>query len=209
MLGGLREDYFRNDGLLIIINYFNHRTTLVPSIKALSSASVKTEEIGRRLKIFMKSIELKLSIISHTEQYAMSRRLGYEKRETAIIFKDIADNFLKKSYENIKKNKEWLERLQKKHQKIKGAFEMQSSNSSDALLMNIFCNPNLKSWKEISDLFRVNEIKPKFGIKPGVPLKNDRIDMRTEIDLVFENIFVEAKLTENDFTQADLEKVQN
>jgi len=48
-LGGLREDYFRNDGLLIIINYFNHRTTLVPSIKALSSASVKTEEIGRRL----------------------------------------------------------------------------------------------------------------------------------------------------------------
>ncbi len=33
-----------------------------------------------------------------------------------------------------------------------------------------------------------------------------RIDMRTEIDLVFENIFVEAKLTENDFTQADLEK---
>jgi len=139
----------------------------------------------------------------------MSRRLGYEKRETAIIFKDIADNFLKKSYENIKKNKEWLERLQKKHQKIKGAFEMQSSNSSDALLMNIFCNPNLKSWKEISDLFRVNEIKPKFGIKPGVPLKNDRIDMRTEIDLVFENIFVEAKLTENDFTQADLEKVQN
>ena len=119
----------------------------------------------------MKPFELKFSIIDHTEQYAMSRGLKYKKRKTAIIFDHVADNFIKKSYENIEGNKEWIERLKKKHQNVKGAFEMQSSNSSDALLMNIFCHPNLKSWKGILDLFKVCEIKPKFGINPGVPLK--------------------------------------
>jgi hypothetical protein len=156
----------------------------------------------------MNSTQLRLSILFHAEQYAKSRGLEYKKHKTAIIFNRISDNFQRESYLNIRKNKEWSSRLQKPHPQVTGAYEMQSSNSSDALLMNIFCYPKIGNWKGVRDLFKVEEISPNFGFKPGIPLKNGGRD-RTELDLVFEDIFAEAKLTESDFTQKDLETVKN
>jgi hypothetical protein len=74
--------------------------------------------------------------------------------------------------------------------------------------MNIFCHPKIGEWKGTRDLFKVNEIKPIFGLNPGIPLKDGQRDS-TEIDLAFGNIFAEAKLTESDFTQKALNVVGN
>jgi hypothetical protein len=156
----------------------------------------------------MNSNQLRLSILSHSERYAKKHGLKYKKYQTALIFNRISDNFLNKSYLNIEKNLEWSTRLQKRHSQVEDTFEMQSSNSSDALLMNIFCHPKIGDWKGIRELFKVNDINPKFGVKPGIPLKDGQKDS-TEIDLVLNDIFAEAKLTESDFTKKDLKIVAN
>jgi hypothetical protein len=156
----------------------------------------------------MNPSQLKASILSLSEQYAKSRGLEYKKYTTALIFKHISDNFLNSSFQNIERNSELKPRLNKTHSNIKKTYEMQSSNSSNALLMNVFCHSKISKWKGIRDLFRVKDVKPIFGYKPGIPLKNGKRD-RTEIDLVLADIFVEAKLTESDFKVKDFETVAN
>lgn len=156
----------------------------------------------------MNSSSLKSLIRSRSIDYAKKHSLSYTEFKTAIIFDNIADNFLPTSYDCIIEKQEWSERLKKQHPQVQNACEMQSSNSSDALLMNIFCHPKINSWKGIRKLFGVSNINPDFGIKPELQLKSGQGD-RTEIDLAFENIIVEAKLTETDFTQKSVSAVKN
>ena len=122
--------------------------------------------------------------------------------------KKISDNFLPVSYENIMAKKEWAVRLNKKHSLVKNTYEMQSSNSSDALLMNIFCHPRIDTWKGLRNLFNVNRINPEFGINPEIILKDEQGD-KTEIDMAFGDFFIEAKLTEPDFTKKSIRSVKN
>ncbi len=156
----------------------------------------------------MNAASLRSLIRSHSIEYAKKNSLPYTEYKTAIIFDNIADNFLPTSYDCIEKKKAWSERLNKRHSQVQNVCEMQSSNSSDALLMNIFCHPKIDSWKGIRKLFGVSEINPEFGIKPELRLKSGQGD-RTEIDLAFGNILVEAKLTETDFTQKSVSAVKN
>jgi hypothetical protein len=156
----------------------------------------------------MKSLELKKQIRNLSELYATKRNIGINKSyETAIIFLNIRDNFLSESFEAIEQNTVWKRRLIKRHPNVKDTFEMQSSNSSDALLMNIFCHPKISSWKSICNLFNINQINPEFGFKAEIPKINGSKD-KTEIDIAFEEIFAEAKLTEDDFTEKEISIVQ-
>lgn len=85
--------------------------------------------------------------------------LGYERipGNSAFVFQDLETNFNGASYKNIDKHSDWKRRIQKKHTHFKGdILEMQSCNSSDALLMNIFCHPKISSWKGLSKLLKVN-----------------------------------------------------
>ena len=69
------------------------------------------------------------------------------KFSSAFIFDNVMMNLNLKSYKNIMQNVDWEKRLNKIHTYFKnGTKEMQSSNSSDALLMNIFCNPQINKW---------------------------------------------------------------
>jgi hypothetical protein len=73
---------------------------------------------------------------------------------------------------------------------------MQSSNSSDALLMNIFCYPKFWQWQGPRKLLDVaGSGKMEFGWEPD--LENET--KPTEIDLKFDNVIIEAKLTEDSF----------
>jgi hypothetical protein len=156
----------------------------------------------------MNAADLKSLIRSRSIEYAKKHSLSYTEFKTAIVFDNVKDNFLPSSYDCILKKKEWSDRLNKRHPQVHNAKEMQSSNSSDALLMNIFCHPKINSWKGIYRLFGVSDINSKFGMKPELRLKSGRGD-RTEIDLAFENIIIEAKLTETDFTQKSVSVVKN
>ena len=81
--------------------------------------------------------------------------------------------------------------------------ELDSCNSSDALLMNIFCHPGvLRSGRAQSMLGLDANVEPCFGYKARVPLVGGRVD-RTEIDMLLGNLLVEAKLTESNFQKAE------
>lgn len=118
-------------------------------------------------------------------------------------------NFHPVSYRNICANPAWARRLAKVHTASRRAVkagswrwrELDCANSSDALLMNIFCyrrrvNPTLGSLLGVPC-----GLTPEFGFRPGVPLHKGRID-RTEIDMKLGELMVEAKLTETDFQMA-------
>lgn len=119
-------------------------------------------------------------------------------------------NFHSYSWVQIISHPDWKKRLDKAHppkkslpdNKQESAKELDSCNSSDALLMNIFCYPNIID--SIQKIFPFNLLKdsPFFGLKPEIPFKNGGKD-NSEIDMVINGIFFEAKLTEPDFTKCD------
>ncbi len=140
-------------------------------------------------------------------------------------------NFHPASYTNICANPEWLRRLSKVHTASRRSrarkdwqwMELDSCNSSDALLMNVFCHPEVFNGYTIAptvaNLLNVDPTaQPHFGINPGVPLKLPRkgrsklpselsgranlLKDRTEIDLQLGALFLEAKLTESNFQLA-------
>jgi hypothetical protein len=77
--------------------------------------------------------------------------------------------------------------------------ELDSSMSSDALLMNVFCAPGVSEAPAVRQTLGVDgEEPPVFGWKARVPLGNGHFD-RTEVDMRLGSLLVEAKLTEGDF----------
>jgi len=118
--------------------------------------------------------------------------------------------FLPETYRAILKNDNWRRRLEKVHTQARVSLpkadrrwrELDSCNSSDALLMNIFCFPGTMKDDRIFDLLGVERgQKPVFGVKARVPLANNKFD-RTEVDMRLGQLLVEAKLTESDFQTA-------
>ena len=80
--------------------------------------------------------------------------------------------------------------------------ELDCANSSDALLMNIFCHPRMLRHGEVARLLGVEaDAQPEFGFKPRTPLHAGKRDS-TEIDMKIGDLLVEAKLTESNFQWA-------
>jgi hypothetical protein len=116
----------------------------------------------------------------------------------------------------ISANPDWLRRLTKVHTASRRSrvrkdwrwMELDSANSSDALLMNIFCHPEvfngLTLAPKVASLLNIEAVShPDFGVTPGVPLLKGGVD-RTEIDLQLGDLFLEAKLTEGNFQVANV-----
>jgi hypothetical protein len=116
-------------------------------------------------------------------------------------------NFISASYRALMRRPEWGKRLAKVHSSADRALpksdcvwkELDSSMSSDALLMNIFCYPGLTKGKELSSTLgtEIGDI-PQFGFKPRIPMNSGAIE-RTEIDMKLGSVLFEAKLTEAGF----------
>jgi hypothetical protein len=159
---------------------------------------------------------LRSELLERARAYALSENLphcvGYEG-DPAICFEPYEDgllhgNFHPASYKAIRRNPEWASRLGKVHTLGHRLFprsdfgrrrELDTSTSSDALLMNIFCHTaTARSRKFCEALGIEGEAKLCFGYRARVPLVNGRSD-RTEVDLRFGDQLMEAKLTENDF----------
>ncbi|MFW6276288.1 MAG: PGN_0703 family putative restriction endonuclease [Bacteroidota bacterium] len=155
------------------------------------------------------SAVLREKLKQYAVKYCIKNQItNITQRESAIIFNDIADNFHPDSYDSIIKNPAYKNRLDKIHTHFyNDTKELQSSNSSDALLMNIFCHPKVKnSWKGIKDLFNLSTFGTiEFGFNPKIEVNTGH---HTEIDMKISDenqcIICEAKLTESDFTNKDL-----
>jgi len=148
----------------------------------------------------MRADTLKLEIRKSALNYARKRGLPVdESHASTVIFQDLSDNFYPESFKSISSNPEWQHRTAKTHQNVAGVLEMQSSNSSDALLMNIFCHPDVRRWEGIRDLIGEEIGDITFGFPGQVYISGGQFDS-TEIDMALTGLFCEAKLTETDFT---------
>lgn len=128
------------------------------------------------------------------------------ERESAFLFNDLSMNFHPDSFENILKTEEYKKRLEKRHTQANGFKELQSSNSSDALLMNFFAHPKIQTWKSLRDLLSIDESDSiEFGWCPSFPIETK--NYRSEIDMKIGNVIFEAKLIEGGFTHKKLDVV--
>jgi hypothetical protein len=130
-------------------------------------------------------------------------------------------NFIDASYRRILANPDWKQRLTKAHsakrqaracgaeETVREWHELDAATSSDALLMNIFCYPRVLADSRLPALLGVARgLEPVFGFRPELPLVTGRrgkpLKDRSEIDMQFGPLLVEAKLTETDFQYAPL-----
>jgi hypothetical protein len=119
-------------------------------------------------------------------------------------------NFFEPAYQAISARPQWLKRFDKIHSQGRSLpkptldparrwRELDSSMSSDALLMNVFCTPGVIDSIAIRRMLGITSgDEPVFGWKARVPLTSGRFD-RTEVDMRWGDLLVEAKLTESDF----------
>jgi hypothetical protein len=145
--------------------------------------------------------------LPHSLSYGEAPRVCFSPYEQDLRH----GNFLEASFRAIQSNPDWRRRLEKVHtlgrrslpQTERGRWmELDTCASSDALLMNIFCYPGIARSQKVRSLLRIQpDSVPKFGYRARVPLANGKFD-RTEVDLRWGNLLVEAKLTESDFQTA-------
>jgi hypothetical protein len=115
-------------------------------------------------------------------------------------------NFFDPAYASIAARPDWMRRFDKVHAQARSLpktdrkwRELDSSTSSDALLMNVFCAPEVSRSPDVRSMLGIDtDDLPVFGWKARVPLANGRVD-RTEVDMRWGSLLVEAKLTETDF----------
>jgi len=119
-------------------------------------------------------------------------------------------NFFDAAYAAMQARPEWMRRFNKIHAQGRSLprpvhdpsrkwRELDSSMSSDALLMNVFCTPGVMEAPAVRRALGVDsQTEPVFGWRARVPLKSGRFD-RTEVDMRWGGLLVEAKLTEGDF----------
>jgi hypothetical protein len=142
---------------------------------------------------------------AHVQSYGSVPVVVYEPEN------GLHGNFFDATYAAIAANPEWMRRFDKVHAQAARSLprpqldsarrwrELDSSMSSDALLMNIFCTPGVTESAAVRNVLGVeDEAAPIFGWKARVPLMNGRFD-RTEVDMRLGSLLVEAKLTEVGF----------
>jgi len=152
---------------------------------------------------------------AHVESYGSAPVIVYEPEGMRH------GNFFDAAYAAIAARPEWMRRFDKVHAQAARSLpksqldpvrrwrELDSCMSSDALLMNIFCTPGVAESVAVRNQLGVDsEADPIFGWKARVPLTNGRFD-RTEIDMRFGTLLVEAKLTEVGFQSRAAEVVES
>ena len=158
---------------------------------------------------------LRLELAARNRSYARGRaHVESYGSAPVIIYEPDAGrhgNFFDAAYAAILARPDWMRRFDKIHAQAARSLpkpqfdtarrwrELDSSMSSDALLMNIFCTPGVAESPAVRSMLGVGEdAEPIFGWKARVPFANGRFD-RTEVDLRFGSLLIEAKLTESDF----------
>ena len=150
-------------------------------------------------------------------ELANSKKLLHELSDASmpsVVFGADANgehgNFHPASYRRICGNPEWRKRLEKVHTASRRMMlrsdwqwrELDCANSSDALLMNIFCHPAICKSEHVAALLGVELGSiPIFGYRPRLPLCSGKNDS-TEIDMKLGDLLVEAKLTESGLEKA-------
>lgn len=169
----------------------------MPTGRSVYASVLRQELIARN------SSYASLNLLPHVTSYGDLPVVVYQQSECGRHH----GNFISASYRAILRRPQWRRRLQKVHTQGRRSLpakdgvwrELDSSLSSDALLMNIFCYPGVTRRMEVCRILGLEPGNfPEFGFMPRVPLFSEATE-RTEVDMKLGNVLFEAKLTEGDF----------
>jgi hypothetical protein len=155
----------------------------------------------------------------YNQKYALAGASSYGSSPVVVYEPNAGShgNFHPASYSAIVENPDWTKRLRKVHTGYRSSLpkndrkwcELDSSSSSDALLMNVFCFPGVLENTAVQNMLGIEGAYiPQFGWKARVPLLNEKFD-RTEVDMKVGDLLVECKLTEGDFQSKSKNVVEN
>jgi hypothetical protein len=167
--------------------------------------------------------QLRRELAARNHEWARGRKhvesLGGDPVVVYSPEENLHGNFFDPAYAAILARPEWAKRFNKVHAQGRALprpiddphrkwRELDSCMSSDALLMNVFCTPGVIESPAVRRMLGVEtDEAPLFGWKARVPLKSGLFD-RTEVDMRWGGLLVEAKLTETDFQQRKAEIVE-
>lgn len=169
--------------------------------------------------------QLRSEITEHAVQFARQNGIAFRRSHYdfgSLVFSPSSDwtrhgNFHPASYRAIVRRRIWHKRLGKvltvperltQIEDDRRLCELDSCCSSDALLMNIFCHPGVRSSASVLGMLGVHQTAiPIFGWRARVPLGEEKFD-RTEVDMKFGSLLVEAKLTESSFESCSIESMR-
>jgi len=168
--------------------------------------------------------QLRLELGQRSQRYALGRAHVESYGHPPIIVYEPDDhchgNFFTPAYTAITSNPDWARRFDKVHTQggrslpkpqfdLKRRWrELDSSMSSDAPLMNVFCTPGVAESAAVRNTLGVEgSSQPDFGWKARVPFLSGRFD-RTEVDMRLGSLLVEAKLTETNFQMREARIVE-
>ena len=165
------------------------------------------------------ALNLRVELARRAKEFASSGSIPYYESlgtSPTILFPTDAKasghgNFVDLSYRAILTNPSWSARLDKPHTQRRAlpenrqatARELDSCNSSDALLMNCFCYPTAAQKILGEALPGLSIAEPEFGVAGMVPLRDGSADA-TELDMRAGSVTFESKLTEADFTEGSV-----
>jgi len=170
--------------------------------------------------------QLRNEIANRAAQYAQQKGIRFRRSHHeygSVVFLPGAEanchgNFHPASYRAILRRAIWRKRLSKVLTVTETLrdldddcrlCELDSCCSSDALLMNVFCHPKVRRTPAILGMLGIHERSvPIFGWRARVPLLDGNVD-RTEVDMKFGSLLVEAKLTEASFECCAIERMHN
>jgi Restriction Endonuclease associating with ARP len=165
--------------------------------------------------------ELRHELAARNRQYARGRQhvesYGSDPVIVYVPEGGCHGNFFDAAYAAITARADWMRRFNKVHTQAARSLpktqrrwrELDSSNSSDALLMNVFCTPGVLSSSSLQQALGLDDdATPVFGWRARVPFTSGRLD-RTEVDLRIGSLLIEAKLTEGDFQSCKGEAIEH
>jgi hypothetical protein len=170
--------------------------------------------------------QLRNEITARTVHYAQGNGLSFRRSHfdfgSVVLFPSLDGtrhgNFHPVSYRAIVRRAIWRRRFGKVltvPQRLRTLeddrrlCELDSCCSSDALLMNIFCHPSVRNSSAVLGMLGLDQSSvPIFGWRARVPLDGGKFD-RTEVDMKFGNLLVEAKLTEASFESCPIDRMQS
>ena len=170
--------------------------------------------------------QLRQEITQRAAEYAQANRICFRRSHfdfgSVVFLPDLEHethgNFHPASYRAILRRAIWRKRLGKvltapdKLQNVEDdrrLCELDSCCSSDALLMNVFCHPRVRSSYRVLGLVGLDEpAVPIFGWRARVPLASGKFD-RTEVDMKLGTLLVESKLTESSFENCDIKRMHD
>jgi hypothetical protein len=187
-------------------------------VSALCAADLGHRAIGSRtmgMKSGVFAGQLRRELALRNRMYARGRSHveSYGGEPVVVYEPDGArhGNFYDPAYAAICARPEWMRRFGKIHAQAARCLpkpqidsarkwrELDSSMSSDALLMNVFCTAGVVDSARVRSALGVDTADlPDFGWKARVPLNTGLFD-RTEVDMRWGELLIEAKLTESDF----------